>query len=57
VDTFGPRAAYYIGGATTLLAALIMAGPMRHPGLPPHQADLAFEYRIPEAAPTAADVR
>jgi hypothetical protein len=34
-----------------------MAGPMRHPGLPPHQADLAFEYRIPEAASTAADVR
>jgi MFS family permease len=56
VDTFGPRAAYYIGGVTTLLAALIMAGPMRHPGLPPHQADLAFEFRIPEAAPSHADV-
>ena len=57
VDTFGPRAAYYIGGVTTLLAALIMAGPLRHPGLPPHQADLAFEYRIPEAASSTADVR
>ncbi len=50
VDTLGARAAYYIGGATTLVAALIMAGPMRNPGLPPHQADLLFEY------PTAAQV-
>jgi MFS family permease len=44
VDVVGPRAAYYIGGVTTLIAALIMAGPMRHPGLPPHQADQAFEF-------------
>ena len=44
VDVVGPRAAYYIGGVTTLIAALIMAGPMRHPGLPPHQADKAFEF-------------
>jgi MFS family permease len=44
VDVVGPRAAYYIGGVTTLTAALIMAGPMRHPGLPPHQADQAFEF-------------
>ena len=44
VDAIGPRAAYFIGGVTTLIAALIMAGPMRHPGLPPHQADLAFEF-------------
>lgn len=44
VDVVGPRAAYYIGGVTTLIAAMIMAGPMRHPGLPPHQADQAFEF-------------
>ncbi len=44
VDALGPRAAYYIGGVTTLAAALIVLGPMRHPGLPPHQADLAFEF-------------
>jgi MFS family permease len=44
VDVVGPRAAYYIGGVTTLIAPLIMAGPMRHPGLPPHQADQAFEF-------------
>ena len=44
VDVVGPRAAYYIGGVTTLIAALIMAGPMRHPGMPPHQADQAFEF-------------
>jgi MFS family permease len=44
VDVVGPRAAYYIGGVTTLIAALIMAGPMRHPGMPPHQADRAFEF-------------
>ena len=44
VDLVGPRAAYYIGGVTTLIAALIMAGPMRHPGMPPHQADQAFEF-------------
>ena len=44
VDVVGPRAAYYLGGVTTLIAALIMAGPMRHPGLPPHQADQAFEF-------------
>jgi MFS family permease len=49
VDVVGPRAAYYIGGVTTLIAALIMAGPMRHPGLPPHQADLAFEFGPAEA--------
>lgn len=44
VDVVGPRAAYYIGGVTTLIAALIMAGALRHPGLPPHQADEAFEF-------------
>jgi MFS family permease len=44
VDVVGPRAAYYLGGVTTLIAALIMAGPMRHPGMPPHQADQAFEF-------------
>jgi MFS family permease len=44
VDVVGPRAAYFIGGVTTLIAALIMAGPMRHPGMPPHQADQAFEF-------------
>lgn len=44
VDVVGPRAAYYIGGVTTVLAAFIMAGALRHPGLPPHQADKAFEF-------------
>ncbi|HEV2951852.1 MAG TPA: MFS transporter, partial [Actinomycetota bacterium] len=44
VDALGPRTAYSIGGIMTVLAALIMASPMRHPGLPPHQADEAFEF-------------
>jgi MFS family permease len=44
VDALGPRAAYHLGGVTTVVAALIMAGPMRNPGLPPHQADLAFQF-------------
>jgi MFS family permease len=44
VDVLGPRAAYYVGGITTVLAALIVLGPMRRPGLPPYQADLAFEH-------------
>jgi MFS family permease len=44
VDALGPRAAYGIGGLTTVAAALIVFGPMRHPGLPPHQADKAFEF-------------
>jgi MFS family permease len=44
VDILGPRTAYYVGGLTTVLAALIILGPMRRPGLPPHQADLAFEH-------------
>jgi MFS family permease len=48
VDALGPRAAYYIGGVATLVGALIMAGPMRNPGLPPHQADLLFEYPTAE---------
>jgi MFS family permease len=50
VDVLGPRAAYHVGGLTTLLAALIVLRPMRHPGLPPHQADAAFEH------PTASAV-
>jgi MFS family permease len=44
VEALGPRVAYYIGGLTTVIAALIVLGPMRHPGLPPHQADMAFEF-------------
>lgn len=44
VDLLGPRAAYFVGGITTVVAALIVLGPMRHPGLPPHQADLVFEH-------------
>jgi len=44
VDILGPRAAYVIGGATTMIAGLIALGPLRHPGLPPHQADLVFEF-------------
>lgn len=44
VDALGPRAAYSIGGIMTLLAALLMADALRHPGLPPHQADQAFEF-------------
>jgi MFS family permease len=53
VDALGPRAAYAIGGITTLLGGLIMAGPLRHPGLPPHQADQAFEFGPVE--PVGAD--
>ena len=51
VDWLGPRAAYAIGGVTTLAAALIVLGPMRHPGLPPHQADQAFEFGPVERVP------
>jgi MFS family permease len=47
VDLLGPRAAYYVGGITTVIAALIILGPMRRPGLPPYQADLAFEHPAP----------
>jgi MFS family permease len=50
VDALGPRAAYHVGGMTTLLAALIVFRPLRHPGLPPHQADEAFEHPAPSAA-------
>jgi len=48
VEALGPRAAYYIGGAMTVIAGLIMAGALRHPGLPPHQADQAFGFDLPE---------
>jgi MFS family permease len=44
VDAFGPRAAYYFSGIATLVGGLVMLGPLRHPGLPPYQADLAFEH-------------
>ena len=44
VEALGPRTAYYIGGAMTVVAALIMAGALRHPGPPPHQADQAFGF-------------
>lgn len=44
VEALGPRTAYYIGGAMTVAAALIMAGALRHPGPPPHQADEAFGF-------------
>jgi len=44
VDSLGPRAAYYLSGAATVVAAAIMAGPLRHPGLPPHLADRAFDF-------------
>ena len=44
VEVLGPRTAYYIGGAMTVVAALIMAGALRHPGPPPHQADQAFGF-------------
>ncbi|MGH2680001.1 MAG: MFS transporter [Actinomycetota bacterium] len=54
VEWLGPRAAYVIGGVVTLGAALIMAGPLRHPGLPPHQADQAFDFGIPRE-PLVAD--
>jgi MFS family permease len=53
VEALGPRTAYYIGGAMTVLAGLIMAGALRHPGLPPHQADQAFGFG--PAARVAAD--
>ncbi len=44
VEALGPRTAYYIGGAMTVAAALIMAGALRHPGPPPHRADQAFGF-------------
>jgi MFS family permease len=50
VDVLGPRAAYGIGGLTTVAATLIVLGPMRRPGLPAHQADLAFEHPAASAA-------
>ena len=53
VDVVGPRAAYYIGGVTTLLAAFIMASALRHPGLPPHQADQAFVFGPAEPLPAS----
>jgi MFS family permease len=53
VDALGPRAAYSISGILTVIAALIMTSALRHPGLPPHQADLAFEFGPTEAV--AAD--
>lgn len=55
VDALGPRAAYHIGGLTTILAAVIVLRPMRHPGLPPHQADDAFEHP-PASAVRASSV-
>ena len=48
VEALGPRTAYYIGGAMTVVAALIMAGALRHPGPPPHQADRAFGFGLAE---------
>ncbi len=51
VDALGPRAAYSIGGIMTLLAALLMADALRHPGLPPHQADQAFGFGPAERLP------
>jgi MFS family permease len=53
VDALGPRAAYSISGILTVIAALIMTSALRHPGLPPHQADLAFEFAPVE--PVAVD--
>jgi hypothetical protein len=53
VEWLGPRAAYYVGGVMTLAAALIMASPLLHPGLPPHQADEAFGFAPPR--PVAAE--
>jgi MFS family permease len=49
VDALGPRAAYSLSGILTVIAALIMTSALRHPGLPPHQADLAFEFGPAEA--------
>jgi MFS family permease len=54
VEWLGPRAAYYVSGIATLLGALIMASPMRHPGLPPHQADQLFEYPTAEQVASTA---
>lgn len=48
VDWLGPRAAYYLSGVMTLLAALIMYRPMMFPGVPPHQADRSLGFGEPE---------
>jgi MFS family permease len=53
VDALGPRAAYSISGILTVMAGLIMTSALRHPGLPPHQADRAFEFARVE--PVAVD--
>jgi MFS family permease len=53
VDALGPRAAYSISGILTVIAGLIMTSALRHPGLPPHQADRAFEFAPVE--PVAVD--
>lgn len=53
VDALGPRAAYSISGIMTVIAALIMTSALRHPGLPPHLADHAFEFA--PAEPVAVD--
>jgi MFS family permease len=57
VDAVGPRAAYHIGGVTTVLAAFIMASALRHPGLPPHQADQAFGFGPAERLPVDRTAR
>ncbi|HEX5938141.1 MAG TPA: MFS transporter [Actinomycetota bacterium] len=51
VDWLGPRAAYYVSGVMTLIAALIMSGPMRNPGVPPHLADRTLGFGVPEPVP------
>lgn len=51
VDALGPRAAYYVSGGMTLVAALIMAGPMRNPGVPPHMADQTMGFGVPDRLP------
>ena len=51
VDWLGPRAAYYLSGAMTLLAALIMSGPLRYPGVPSHLADRTLGFGVPTPVP------
>lgn len=57
VDALGPRAAYYIGGFTTLIAALIVLGPMRNPGLPPHRFDPSYGFLPPGRGSSDGDGR
>lgn len=57
VDWLGPRAAYHLSGLATLVAAAVMLGPMRNPGLPPHQIDPSYGFLPPGRGSSDGDGR